>query len=143
MNEVPGEYKAIIQLAAAMHQEFNKEGEDPSTLKEHELSAWIRRELKGGSIMYDSVTQNLKYRFSVAFARWFRTEKWWILACCCAGASISLVVNGLALLFFPLLSLTGIVFAMLMGRKLGSRLLILLFFMVLGAFISIILSAVN
>ena len=134
IHEIPGEYKAVIELAAAMRREFSKEGKDPTYLKEHQIIREIRRDLKGGRIMHEnSITQQSKHRFRVVLVRWFKRDRWWLLG------YVILTVIWITLLFraflFFILSLTtslGILLAMFIGRKTGSRVLMVLFSVVVG-----------
>jgi hypothetical protein len=136
--EVPGEYKAIVELAAAMEREFDKGGQGTSSLSEHQIAQKIRRDLNGGRMTHDgSATPQYKHRFPVALKRWLWREKWWLLS----FAILTAVWNGARLadmhqnLFFFTLCLTtsiGVLAAMSIGRKAGSRVLIVLFFVMLA-----------
>ena len=140
IHEIPGEYKAVIELAAAMRREFSKEGKDPTYLKEHQIIREIRRDLKGGRIMHENpITQQSKHRFRVVLARWFKRDRWWLLGYVILTVIwITLLLPGLfdrAAFFFFILSLTtslGILLAMFIGRKTGSRVLMVLFSVVVG-----------
>ena len=145
--EIPGEYEAVIGLSAAMQQEFIKEGEDITYLKEHQIISRIRRDLKGGTIKNDgAIIQQPQYRFREVIRKWFRRDKWWL------GGFMVLTAIWMTSLFESLSPLTslfktnailavilicaflslGALLAMLIGRKTGSRILMLLFCGVLG-----------
>jgi hypothetical protein len=80
IRDIPGKYKAIIELAEALQKEFDKEGMDPVDLKEEQITRKIRQDLKGGRIMHDqATTQQSRYRLRSILGRWFKMNKWWWL----------------------------------------------------------------
>jgi hypothetical protein len=154
VHEIPGEYKAVIELAAAMQREFDTAGEDPTHFNERKITRKIRRDLNGGRITHDGLkTPPYKDRFLAVFARWFQRDRWWLLlfailtgiwigALLAAGTTTSF-----SLLFFFTLSLTtsiGVLLAMYIGRKTGSRVMIVLLFAVVAlALISPLVSGIK
>jgi hypothetical protein len=139
IHEIPGEYTATVKLAAAMQRDFDKEGEDLGSLSEHQITKKINRDLKGGRVTHDGpITPQHEHHFYAVLARWFWKEKWWLLL----FAILTAIWNGARLvgtttsLFFFILSLTtsiGVLAAMLIGRKAGSRVLIVLFFVIFAS----------
>lgn len=76
--EIPGNYKAVIGLGAAIQREFVKEGEDITCLEERQIISRMRRDLKGGAIKNDgAIIRQPQYRFREVIKRWFRRDKWW------------------------------------------------------------------
>lgn len=140
IREIPGNYKAVIGLGAAMQREFVKEGEDITCLEERQIISRIHRDLKGGAIKNDgAIIRQPQYRFREVIKRWFRRDKWWF------GGFLVLTAIWLTLLFMaspilasPILAIIcaflslGTLLAMFIGRKTGSRILMLLFCGVLG-----------
>ena len=146
--EIPGKYKVVIRLGAAMQREFVKEGDDITCLEERQIISRIRRDLKGGTIENDgAIIQQPQYRFREVIKRWFRRDKWWF------GGFVVLTAIWMTLLFMTsaifaificaFLSL-GTLLAMFIGGKTGSRILMLLFCGVLGIIVDCsIYSAAN
>jgi hypothetical protein len=51
-EEISGEHRAILELAAAMQRELDVEHVDPSVLREKQLKEKINKEILGGRISY-------------------------------------------------------------------------------------------
>jgi hypothetical protein len=146
IREIPGEYKAVIGLGAAMQREFTKEGEDITCLEERQIISRIRRDLKGGTIKNDSaIIQQPQYRFRETIKRWFRRDKWWfggfvaltaiwitILVTAFLGIRYTYYISPTFLISVCAFLSLGTLLAMFIGRKTGSRILMLLFCGVLG-----------
>ncbi|QDS77353.1 hypothetical protein FKW77_005407 [Venturia effusa] len=133
--EIVGEYKAAIILASAMNNDFDKHGKNPSVLRERQIKSVIKKELKGGTMMYQSPLREQRLKFRERFRRWLIKDKWWILA-----FTISLVCLLVPIHFgtweafiFQIFSsyiVAGIIAARTIGRTYRSRALLLIIFMV-------------
>jgi hypothetical protein len=136
IHEIPGEYKAIIGLAATMQREFEKEREDPAGLNEHQITRKIRRDLNGGRIAHDHpITQLCKRHFRDVFAGWFKRERLWLLLFATLTAIWGSKVSSHSPLFIFILSIVtsaGVLAAMFVGQRTGPRVLIVLFFVIVG-----------
>ncbi|TID18941.1 hypothetical protein E6O75_ATG06062 [Venturia nashicola] len=148
--EIVGEYKAVINLASAMNNEFGKHGEIPGVLRERQIRSIMKKELNGGTMMYQSPLRENKFRFRDGFKRWLIKDKWWILAfttsliCVVAPNATSYSTYGSFL--FGTLSLfiaVGIPAARIIGRTKRSRILMLAIFLVLGLLTIIIMGSLN
>lgn len=151
IHEIPGEYKAVIELAAVMQKELAAEGIDSTALTNGQITNTIREVLRGGRIMHNkAVVQLSKYRFKEVFTRWFKRERWWLLGYIVStvvwvsilAAFVTAISDAAAAAdwFFFILFLvisTGVLLAMSIGRKIGSRVLIVLFFTIAGMAIGI------
>jgi len=139
IHEVPGQYKAIIELAYALQREFAETRKDPISLSESEITRKIRGDLKGGRIMYDQpMIQQSKYRLRTIFTRWLKREKWWLLPLVILlSLTSSVPITTASTSGFFILSITSaasfsILVAMFMGMSTGSgRVLFVLGFMAL------------
>jgi hypothetical protein len=144
-HDIPGavgEYKAVFELASAMHTQFEDvektEGRDASNLSEDHLRRRIAKDLKGGSISYrssllpegDLGIHNRKPVNAPSvwnFRRWFTKERWWIMgltiSICGVPATLCFPVGTYFLLgwMWPLL----FVFSMYVGRSGRSRCVLL------------------
>jgi hypothetical protein len=114
-SAVAGEQKAIIELAAAMHDQLaqheQEHGFDKSSLSEARLRRRINKDLRGGSISYESsllsVEEDEKNDPSRSFWNWTKREKWWLTALFAtlgitATSSIFVPIHGLGIHTFPL-----------------------------------------
>jgi hypothetical protein len=141
--DVAGEYKAVFELADAMHTQLTElakeEGssDDVRSITESTLRQRIKSDLRGGTIAYDTnilldKTDEPGDVNNWTLKAWARREVWWLLALALAvaidGVAISqLVKTGMEsnLWFFPALPL-AIGFAMFVGLTHASRGMVLL-----------------
>lgn len=152
---VPDEYKAIMELAAAIQKEFIESGQDPNELTGHQIEKHIKTELRGGAICLQDALKPGNTAFFPTWYQWAKsvwwtgTRKWWISSLIVsvvaamsiffsAGYSPGLGFGIVVLCFIPV----GILCALLIGSKLGSRLLIISFFTTLGIVFGVIASTV-
>jgi hypothetical protein len=139
-TEIAGEYKAVIELASAMNNEFGKHGENPGVLRERQIRTKIKQELLGGTMMYHSPLRENKFRFREGIGRWLTRDKWWILTfvislVCVLGPMLSSLGGRMGAFLFGIFSnfvAAGILVARLVGRSKRSRVLILSTFLLLG-----------
>jgi len=158
--EVVGEYKAIIELATAMNNDFGKHGDNPGTLRERQIRSKIKHDLNGGSIMYHSPLREINFRFRDGLKRWFKRNKWWLLAffisagCAIVAAAAVLAdqeephnadqvnpIGGTAFSMFCIFLCSGVLTARMVGRTKRSRGLILASFTLIGVIVASIWSA--
>jgi asparagine N-glycosylation enzyme membrane subunit Stt3 len=142
-SEVAGEYKAVLELAAAMQYQFGKVQEDPLDFTEQELSQRIKARLSGGTIAYEVPITRDKSSSRKPFD-WIRREKWWLAA---AVVSCTLFSTGWMLNFtfflFMLFFFCGIVYAMIVGRRDKFRIFIAFCWCILGAVMAVSIGATS
>ncbi|KAF3031934.1 hypothetical protein E8E11_001326 [Didymella keratinophila] len=128
-EQIAGEHRAVLELAAAMQKELEIDDIEPS--------------VRGGAVSY-AYPESQPYSFSIrkGFASWFKADKWWFLSMFVTSALI-----GTGWLFFVystfgfwayfwLPSLWfGQFWAFCIGSTTGSRLLIILFWSLMGAIV--------
>lgn len=146
--EIVGEYKAVINLASAMNNEFGKHGENPGALRERQIRSIMKRELNGGTMIYHSPLRENKSKYRDELKRWLIRDKWWVLAftisvvCIAAPIGTRPLRRGRFLFgIFSFLVAAGILAARTIGRTKRSQVLILVIFLVLGLFTLIILGS--
>ena len=143
-NEVAGEYKAVLELAAAMHHQFAKGQEDPLAFTERELSQRIKKRLNGGTIAYGVPITHDKFSFRKDSIDWIKREKWWLAA---ALVSCTLFSAGWMLNFtfflFMLFAFCGIVYAMIVGRRDKFRFFLTFCWCVLGVVMAVSIGAIS
>ena len=77
-REIPGEYRAILELAAAMKTELDSQDTDVSVLCEKQLREKIDKEIRGGTISHAYPGSTLKvYSIRKGLKTWFKKDKWW------------------------------------------------------------------
>ncbi|KAJ8106925.1 hypothetical protein OPT61_g9216 [Boeremia exigua] len=80
-DEISGECRAVLELAAAMQTELDMQDIDPAILREKPLKSRIDKELRGGAVAYSHPDSTPKvHSIRNGLKRWFKTEKWWFLA---------------------------------------------------------------
>jgi len=128
-EEVSGEYRAVLKLAAAMRIELDIEDTDLSMLREKQLKERIDKEIKGGTVFHAYPDSTLKtHSIRNGLKTWFKKDKWWLLAM--LGTSV-LCSMGWSFFFGEVnVWLSGVwlgqFWAFCLGTTLGSRLLIIL-----------------
>ncbi|KAF2728109.1 hypothetical protein EJ04DRAFT_504600 [Polyplosphaeria fusca] len=83
-HQVAGEYKAVLQLASAIHANFESHPEghtNPERLTESNLKTRINTVLKGGVIRYETPPDVGQVKFRKLFRQWLAREKWWLPVC--------------------------------------------------------------
>ena len=146
-EEISGEYRAILELAAAIETELDISDIDLCLLREQQLKDRIAKEIRGGTVAYAYPEATLKvHSIRKGLEAWFKKDKWWFLA--------MLVVTAICSTYwsFPVdpvmwatpiyawlwiwIWLWGIWFgqfwAFCIGTTVGSRLLIILFWSFVG-----------
>ena len=141
--DVAGEYKAVFELADAMHTqltELTKEegsSDDMRSITESTLRQRIKSDLRGGIIAYDTnilldKTDEPGDADNWTLTAWARREVWWLLALALAVAVDGVAISQLVktrmesnVWFFPALPL-AIGFAMFVGLTHASRGMVLL-----------------
>ncbi|KAJ4361735.1 hypothetical protein N0V95_001628 [Ascochyta clinopodiicola] len=134
-TSVAGEYKAVFELADAMHVQLSSTSDetatddamDPRQLSESSLRQRIKSDLHGGAIAYDdAVPPPDDERKTCTFRAWVRREVWWLLALAvCTTLSIFSIYTFIRsgridlFVFFALPLALG--FAMHVGTTQGSR----------------------
>ena len=145
-RDVVGEYKAAVQLAAALHQELK---EDPLTLSEKEIRSRIKTQLNGGEIAYDSVQpayatphphQHRPVQLTRRFWNWVKRNKRWSV---CLLLFLANDVG--SIIYYAYLSLwagflfIGTVLAVTHGTTRKSRVMIAVCLSVVGGFLDMII----
>ena len=129
-EEVSGEYRAVLKLAAAMRIELDIEDTDLSVLREKQLKERVDKEIQGGTVFHAYPDTGLKtHSIRNGLKTWFKKEKWWFLAM--LGTSLLCLIG---YFFFPEFFYSwlfgvwaGQFWAFCIGSTVGSRLLIILF----------------
>lgn len=152
--EIVGEYKAVINLASAINNEFGKHGANPGVLRERQIRSLMKKELNGGTMMYHSPLRENEFKYRDGFKRWLKKDKWWILAftislvCVLAptltssyGVAYGAPKGGILFGLFSVFIAASILAARLIGRTKRSRVLMIVIFLLLGLFTIIILGS--
>jgi len=140
--EIAGEYKAVLELASAMNNEFGKHGKNPGVLRERQIKTVIKNELNGGTMMYHSpLREEEKFKFHHGFKRWIVRDKWWMLAFSISlpcifgpmfGALRGSMGRGFPFAIFSVFVAAGILVARMVGTTKRSRILLLVIFLIFG-----------
>ncbi|KAF2869436.1 hypothetical protein BDV95DRAFT_99821 [Massariosphaeria phaeospora] len=77
-DAVAREYKAIVDLAGAMHKGLPTDRQDLQILTEKEIKALVK-ESNGGRISYVSPISDGAFSHRKRFIAWLREDKWWRL----------------------------------------------------------------
>jgi hypothetical protein len=132
-EEVPGEYRAILELAAAMRMELDISDARLSVLKEKQLRERIKKDIQGGAIFHAYSDANLKvHSIRKSLRVWLKENTWWFVAMAlttpvCTGLWIFMPMW---LWFWLLCVWFGQLFSFCIGTTTGSRLLIISIFSV-------------
>jgi hypothetical protein len=137
--EIVGEYKAVIELAAAMNNEFGKHNENTEFLREQQIQGKIRHVMNGGTMWYDSPLQGKEFTFWDGFKRWVKKDKWWWPAYISSAAFLVLGSCKTDLFFISLFLFMGVFTARTVGQTWKSRCLIVLIFTTFGIIVEIAL----
>jgi hypothetical protein len=132
-EEVPGEYRAILELAAAMRAELDISDARLSVLKEKQLRERISKEIQGGVIFHAYPEAELEvHSIRKSLRVWLKGNTWWFvvmalttLVCTCLWIFMSMW-----LWFWLLCVWFGQLFSFCIGTTTGSRLLIISIFSV-------------
>jgi hypothetical protein len=132
-EEVPGEHRAILELAAAMRNELDISNTRLSVLREKQLRKTINQEIQGGAISHAYPDAKLKvHSIRKSLRAWLKENRWWFAAM----AVTTLVCSGLWIFmsmwlwFWLLFVWAGQLFSFCIGTTTGSRLLIISIFSV-------------
>jgi hypothetical protein len=138
-KDVAGEYKAVFELADAMHEQLasvvNEEANDARQMNESTIRQHITKDLRGGTIAYD--TSLLSERVDGTegnewtMKAWARKEMWWVIA-----LTASVVVDVIIIRAFVMEGMRGdlfvfwmlplaLMFAMYVGTTHHSRAMVL------------------
>lgn len=144
-EEVSGGYRGIPELVDAMDGERNIKYTDLSLLKEKQLKERIAHEIKSGTVANaypDSPPEMHNIRKSLK--TWFKANKWWFLANFCT----TLLCSTIWLLVLRAKSVAwvwlwvwlwwvwiGQIWAFCIGKTTGSRMLVVLFFSIVGGLV--------
>jgi hypothetical protein len=144
-REIAGEYTAVVELATAMNNEFEKHEEKLGAMRERQIRTKIKEDLKGGAMIYHAPIRERNSGFWVSLKRASKRDKWWILAFS-IGMLFTIVVgclpptgSGLAFVSFSSIVVLGIVFARFVGVQKRSRRLMIALFILMGAVVAIII----
>jgi hypothetical protein len=145
-REIAGEYTAVVELATAMDKEFDKHEENLGVMRERQIQAKIKLDLKGGAMVYYAPLREYDSSFWVCLKRAVRKDKWWILAMV-IGMVCTIVVGvvsgwgpGLGFVVFSSFVSTGILLARFVGVQKRSRRLMMVLFTLLGIVLAICVS---
>jgi hypothetical protein len=128
-EEIPGENRAVLELAVAMQDELDIKDTNPTLLREKQLKERIKKEIRGGSISSANLSSTLEsHSLRKSLITWFKIEKWWFLAILSTSA---ICLTGRLFIFNDVywwfLSIWfGQFWAFCIGTTVGSRLLIIL-----------------
>jgi hypothetical protein len=133
-EEISGENRAVLELAVAMQTELDIKDTDPSVLRERELKESIKH-IRGGTISSAYLSHTLRsHSIRQSLMAWFRIEKWWFVAMFITSAFCA--TGWLFMLLWIWIWFLSIWFgqfwAFCVGTTVGSRLLIILFWSVVG-----------
>lgn len=112
-EDVAGEYKAVFELADAMHEQLspfrNEDAKHVRQITESTLRKRIEKDLRGGTIAYDTALLN-ESEESIAGSDWSvkgwaKREAWWLVA-----LVTSVVVTGLCIRAFVFEGMRGDLF---------------------------------
>jgi hypothetical protein len=139
-EEISGENRAVLELAVAMQTELDIKDTDPSALREKDLKESIKQ-IRGGTISsahLDSTLRSHSVRKSLMV--WIKIEKWWFSA-----MFITSVLCATGTWFMPLFIWIwflgvwcGQFWAFCIGTTMGSRLLVILFWSLVGVLVIVI-----
>lgn len=136
-DDISGEHRAVIELAAAMQMELDILDVNPSMLREKQLQEQVNEQLKGGAISYAYSQAALStYSIRKGLKSWFKKEKWWFCAICLTSvlsSTLWLVPGGILLCLWTIGPIGGQCLAFCIGTTKGSRMLIILFCGLLSA----------
>ncbi|KAH7138665.1 hypothetical protein B0J11DRAFT_588081 [Dendryphion nanum] len=152
-RDISGEHRAVIELAAAMQCELEILDTNPFILTEEQPSKKIKKELKGGAILYAySVVRPRAYSIRASMQAWFEREKWWFLAIFatsmfCMAIPMFNHLQSPTKGYLPAFNIwlwvwglwLGIFLALCIGTSNGSRLLFTLLFLIADAVINIVI----
>ncbi|KAH7351446.1 hypothetical protein BKA66DRAFT_475845 [Pyrenochaeta sp. MPI-SDFR-AT-0127] len=154
-DDVSGEHRAVIELAATMQYELDIQDIDPSLLREETLKERVDKELRGGAISYAyakiEVQADSSSKGRGSIKAWFRREKWWFSAIVftsllCSTIWMSSMYSAYgepqgAMWFWAWCFGVwfGQFWAFCIGTTTGSRMLIILFWSAVAAIVVIIL----
>ena len=133
-EDVRGEYRAVLELAAVVRKELDIEDTDLSLLREKQLKERIDKEIQGGAISHAYPDSRLKvYSIRKGLKTWFKKERWRFSAM--VGTSLFCSTGILYLwhgywfwFYFWLFGVwAGQFWAFCISTTLGSRLLVILF----------------
>jgi hypothetical protein len=149
-EEIPGENRAVLELAVAMQDELDIKDTDPTLLREKQLKERIKKEIRGGSISSANLSSTLEsHSIRKSLMTWFKKDKWWLLAMLSTSVICSTMwllmyyVNvGLWVWSWSFSIWFGQFWAFCIGTTAGSRLLIILFWSLFGGLIIGILAGV-
>lgn len=124
-NDVAGEWKAVLELASAIHAGLDGLDSDnlkAMTIEESRLRKRIKDDLRSGSIAYSTLLlpndKNGKGDSAYGLASWLRQELWWLLA------FIAFIVTAIIIGFwhaYPIfIFVVGIPLAMVVPMTIGS-----------------------
>ncbi len=152
-DEVSGEYRAVLELAAAMQAELDIEDFDSTMLREKQLKERIDKELQGGAVAYAYPDSKPNvYSIREGLRTWFKNDKWWFLAMFMTTVFCSTVWMVMMVYWeswyvwvwvWTWSIWIGQFCAFCVGTTAGSRLLIILFWSVLGGAIMSTVSGVT
>jgi hypothetical protein len=117
-GEVPARFKAVLDLAAALHDELSSVGEKVDSLTTNrQLDLCITKRLSGGRVAVQTPFPATKYSFRKGAWSWIKREKWWF-----TWAVVSIIILSVCPVSAPLAA--GVFLALAIGRTRGSRVLI-------------------
>ncbi|OHF02726.1 hypothetical protein CORC01_01827 [Colletotrichum orchidophilum] len=129
--DVPRGYKGVLTMSDAMRKELQET--DPDQLSHDQLSAEIKKRLKGGSMQLELTHSPATYGFWRASWMWFKEEKWWVGAILLMlGLSLTLMHLDFLFGLWLLVPMMSHLLALMIGRSKKSRIVISLVSSVVG-----------
>lgn len=140
-EEVSGEHRAVLELAAAMQYELDIADIDVSLLREKQLDERIKKEIRGGTVAYAYPKSSMEtHSIRKGIKQWWKKDKWWFTAFlfmstfCSTFWMYALRAPGGFWLWMWLWSiLFGQFWAFCIGTTTGSRLFVILVCSIAGA----------
>jgi hypothetical protein len=144
-ENIGGEYKAILKIAALLRDDLVENDKDLDKFTENEIKRHLHYTMAGGSI--DHQTTNNSSEFSLRrliVERLKGEDKWWIIVLICLFIAIPIVMFTAVRLWPMIIAViilscvaVGIAFALYIGHTNRSRLLILTLFLMIGGIVTV------
>ncbi|WDK12574.1 hypothetical protein CGRA01v4_03854 [Colletotrichum graminicola] len=132
--DVPKEYKGVLELSDAIRKQLQES--DPDDLSHNQLREEIKKRLGGGSIELDRVDAPETYDLWRGTWAYCKDEKWWLFAILgMLGPCVALTLYDNSFGWWMLVPILTAILAMLVGRSIESRCVLVLVGVSLGTVI--------
>lgn len=129
-SQTPRGWRCLMDLAETMQKDLQSLGIDPRTLTSSQLDDEIRKRLDGGRVTFTAPLAGPRVKKTnprSRFWRWLKNNKWWTTA-----FVVSMLASGLSLGSFTWGMNLGFLFALILGKSNGSRVVIAAFWTIAG-----------